>query len=58
MQELPEVDRAALLMRAQEGMSYEEIAHALDLSLAAVKVKIHRARQRLMHATRARDEKG
>lgn len=58
MQELPEVDRAAVLMRAQEEMSYEEIAHALNLSLAAVKVKIHRARLRLMQATKARNERG
>lgn len=47
LQELPEVDRAAVLMRAQDGMSYEEIAGALGLTLAAVKVKVHRARVRL-----------
>lgn len=44
LQELPEVDRAALLMRAQDEMPYEEIARSLGISLAAVKVKIHRAR--------------
>ncbi len=44
LQTLPEIDRAALLMRAQDEMPYEEIARALGLSLAAVKVKIHRAR--------------
>ena len=37
LQKLPEVDRAALLMRAFEEMPYEEIARALGLSLAAVK---------------------
>jgi RNA polymerase sigma-70 factor (ECF subfamily) len=47
LQELPEVDRAAVLMRAQDGMSYDEIAAALNLSLAAVKVKVHRARLKL-----------
>jgi RNA polymerase sigma-70 factor (ECF subfamily) len=47
LQRLPEVDRAALLMRAEQGMSYDEIAAALGLSLTAVKVKIHRARLRL-----------
>jgi len=47
LQTWPEVDRAALLMRAQDGMPYEDIATALGLSLAAVKVKIHRARVRL-----------
>lgn len=47
LQEIPELDRAALLMRAQQGMSYEDIARALEISLAAVKIKIHRARLRL-----------
>jgi RNA polymerase sigma-70 factor (ECF subfamily) len=44
LQELPEIDRAALLMRALDGMSYEEISRALGISLASAKVKIHRAR--------------
>jgi RNA polymerase sigma-70 factor (ECF subfamily) len=48
LQELPEEDRAALLMRANEGLSYEEISQALGLSLASVKVKIHRARLALL----------
>ena len=56
LQEIPEVDRAALLMRAQQGMSYEDIARALGISLAAVKVKIHRARLRLAEA-RARESR-
>ena len=47
LRELPEVDRTVLLLRAQEEWSYEEIAEATGLSLAAVKVKIHRARVRL-----------
>jgi RNA polymerase sigma-70 factor (ECF subfamily) len=47
LQQLPEVDRAAVLMRAQDGMSYEEIAAALGLTVAAAKVKVHRARVRL-----------
>ncbi len=46
--ELPEADRTVLLLRAQEEWSYEEIAQATGLSLAAVKVKIHRARLRLV----------
>jgi|SRR5271157_818372 len=44
LQKLPEIDRAALLMRAFDEMPYEEIARAVGISLAAVKVKIHRAR--------------
>jgi RNA polymerase sigma-70 factor, ECF subfamily len=47
LQKLPEVDRAALLMRADEGLPYEEIAVALGLPVATVKVKVHRARLRL-----------
>lgn len=44
LQKLPEASRAALLMYALDEMPYEEIARVLGLSLAAVKVKIHRAR--------------
>jgi RNA polymerase sigma-70 factor (ECF subfamily) len=47
---LPEVDRAALLMRADEGVSYEEIAAALGLTVAAARVKVHRARLKLAEA--------
>jgi len=47
LQAIPEVDRAALLMRAQDGLPYDEIAEALGLSLAAVRVKVHRARLRI-----------
>lgn len=44
---LPELDRAALLMRTLDGMPYEEIAKALEISVANAKVKVHRARLRL-----------
>lgn len=44
LQRLPEIDRAALSMRAADEMPYDEIARALGLSLSSVKVKIHRAR--------------
>jgi RNA polymerase sigma-70 factor (ECF subfamily) len=47
---LSEVDRAALLMRVQEEMPYEEIAQALKLPVTTVKVKVHRARLKLMQA--------
>jgi RNA polymerase sigma-70 factor (ECF subfamily) len=56
LQKLPETDRAALLMRAQDGMSHEEIAAALDLSVAAVRVRIHRARLEL-GARKIREER-
>jgi RNA polymerase sigma-70 factor (ECF subfamily) len=44
LQQMPETDRSAVLLRAVEGLSYEEIGRTLHLSLAAVKTKIHRAR--------------
>lgn len=53
LQKLPEQDRAALLMYAEEEMSYQEIADTLGLTLPAVKVKIHRARLKLLEASAA-----
>jgi RNA polymerase sigma-70 factor (ECF subfamily) len=44
---LPEDLREPLVLYAQGGLSYEEIATQLDISLAAVKIRIFRARQRL-----------
>ena len=46
---LAERDRDALLLR-EEGMSYEEIAAALDLSVGSVGTTLSRARRRLMEA--------
>jgi len=46
---LPEIDRTVLLMRALDGLPYDEIARATGLTLSAVKVKVHRARARLGH---------
>ena len=46
---LAERDRDALLMR-EEGLSYEEIAVALDLSVGSVGTTLSRARRRLMEA--------
>ena len=56
LQALPEIDRAALLMSAQDGMPYAEIAATLELSVTAVKVKIHRARIRLKQINNPRGE--
>jgi RNA polymerase sigma-70 factor, ECF subfamily len=42
--ELSEDRRAALLLRLDHGMAYEDIAGLLGWSLAKVKVEIHRAR--------------
>jgi RNA polymerase sigma-70 factor, ECF subfamily len=44
---LPEIERAALLMRTQGELSYGEIAGILQLSIVNAKVKVHRARLKL-----------
>lgn len=44
---LPAEQRAALVLREFEGLSYDEIADVLQISLAAVKGRIHRARAQI-----------
>lgn len=57
LQELPEIDRAALLMRALDDMPYEEIATALEITSTTAKVKVHRARMKLMQVRNPAIEK-
>ncbi len=47
LQALPEIDRTILIMRAQDELSYEEIARSTGLTTSAVKVKVFRARVKL-----------
>jgi RNA polymerase sigma-70 factor (ECF subfamily) len=47
VQALPEIDRTVLLLRAEQELSYEDIAAATGLSVAAAKVKVFRARAKL-----------
>lgn len=47
LQTFPEVDRAALLLRA-DGVAYDEIADSLNISLSSAKVKVHRLRLKLV----------
>ena len=47
LQDLPESDRAALVLRVQHELPYAEIARVLGISLASAKVKVHRARLKL-----------
>ena len=54
LQTLPEIGRSALLLRAEENLSYEEIAAALGLTPGAVRVRVHRARARLAAAREER----
>jgi RNA polymerase sigma-70 factor, ECF subfamily len=42
--------RAPLILRELQGCSYEEIAEALELSISAVKSRLHRARLELLAA--------
>jgi RNA polymerase sigma-70 factor, ECF subfamily len=48
LQQLSEMDRAVLLMRALDEMPYEEIAETLGIPVGTAKVKVHRARLKLM----------
>ncbi|HXZ86590.1 MAG TPA: sigma-70 family RNA polymerase sigma factor [Myxococcota bacterium] len=48
--ELPERQRAAVLLRSEQGLDYEEIATALETSISSVKSLLHRARETLLAA--------
>lgn len=48
LQTMPEIDRAAFVMRVQHELPYAEIARALGLSLTATRVKVYRVRKRLL----------
>jgi RNA polymerase sigma-70 factor (ECF subfamily) len=45
--ELPPHYRIMIVLRHQEGLSYEEIAETLEVPLGTVKARIHRAREML-----------
>jgi len=47
---LPEIDRAAFVLRIQHDLPYAEIARVLQLSETAVKVKVHRTRKKMLMA--------
>ena len=53
LQQLPELDRTVLLMRALDEMPYEEIAETLGIPMATVRVKVYRARLKLMETRQA-----
>ena len=52
---LPEQQRSALLMREMDGMSYADLAAALDVTVPAVKSLLVRARVGLVEAQESRD---
>lgn len=49
-EKMPEVDRAVLLERVLEGRPYSEIAARHGIGVGAAKLKVFRARMRLMKA--------
>jgi RNA polymerase sigma-70 factor, ECF subfamily len=57
LQTLPESDRAAVIMRAELDLPYEEIARSLGIGISAAKVKVHRARLRLAALCEAKEAK-
>jgi RNA polymerase sigma-70 factor (ECF subfamily) len=52
MARLPESDRMALVLRSEQGLSYAEIARILEISEGSARVKVHRARRRLLETLR------
>jgi len=47
IQKLPDTEREALVLAVDQDLSYDQIAVILGCSVAAVKVRIHRARLKL-----------
>lgn len=45
---IPDADRLALVLRTEHALPYEEIARVLEISAGAARVKVHRARRRLL----------
>ena len=54
VQELPETQRTALLLREIDALSYEQIAHAMETTVPSVKSLLVRARISLAEAAEAR----
>jgi RNA polymerase sigma-70 factor (ECF subfamily) len=48
LQKLPEVNRSAFILNRGEGLSYEEVATVLGVTVQAVKSRIFRARETLL----------
>ena len=53
IEELPEDLKTAITLRELEGMSYEEIAEAMDCPIGTVRSRIFRAREAIDHQLRA-----
>ncbi|HET8795088.1 MAG TPA: RNA polymerase sigma factor SigE [Arthrobacter sp.] len=55
LEDLPPDFRAAVVLCDIEGLSYEEVAHALDIKLGTVRSRIHRGRTMLREKLAHRD---
>jgi len=58
LQELPDKQRMAVIMKHLQGLSLEEVAASLDLSESATAGLLHRGRQNLIHRMGKWDERG
>ena len=56
LQELPDKQRMAVIMKHFQGLSLKEVATSLDLSESAAAGLLHRGRQNLTHRMGTRDE--
>ena len=56
IQDLPEQQRSALIIRELEGLSYDELATALDTTVPAIKSLLVRARMNLARAAEERTQ--
>lgn len=56
VQQLPPVDRALVVLHYWEGLSYQELAETLNLTVSAVKSRLFRARKALWQAWRKQEE--
>ena len=56
IRELPEDMRAAVVLRDIQGLSYEDIAQALDTNVGTVKSRISRGREKLREKIMAKSE--
>jgi RNA polymerase sigma factor (sigma-70 family) len=52
---LPEIDRTAFILQVQHELPCAEIARVLELSVGAVKVKVHRTRKKLLMARMSKE---
>ena len=58
MEQLPEDQRAALVLREFQQLSYEEIANALQQPEGTIKSRINRAREKVKNFVRQAEQNG